>query len=213
MLAAMEHVRAGKGVEAPMATCTNTIINANLETTQLSTGVTMEYLLHGPAHAPVLCFVHGLGSNLRQFLPQATYFSRDYRVLLLSLRGHGDTSNPDPATAAAYATPVLAQDVVALLTHLGIEALHVVGNSLGRLVGYELLQCGKPQLLSLTTFGTTAALQSSRLVYWGVVGSVLEQPAAFNEMLHMFLAQLLTANRRTESVAGGVVAPSLSVER
>ncbi|NCC33554.1 MAG: alpha/beta fold hydrolase [Chloroflexia bacterium] len=155
-----------------MATFTNTIINANIETTRLATGITMEYVLHGPADAPVLCFIHGLGSNLRQFLPQAAYFGERYRVLLLSLRRHGGTSSPNPATAAGYTTSVLAQDVVALLEHLGIAALHVVGNSLGGLVGYALLQHGTPQLHSLTTFGTTAELHRSRFVYWGLVGSV-----------------------------------------
>jgi pimeloyl-ACP methyl ester carboxylesterase len=147
-------------------------ITANIKTTRLAAGVTMEYLLDGPADAPALGFVHGLGSNLRQFLPQAASFAGQYRVLLLSLRGHGGTSNPNPATAAAYALPVLAQDVAALLDHLGIASLHFVGNSLGGLVGYELLQKGRPQLLSLTTFGTTAELHSPRLLYWAVVASV-----------------------------------------
>jgi 3-oxoadipate enol-lactonase len=76
------------------------------------------------------------------------------------------------ATAAAYALPILAQDVAALLDHLSITSLHFVGNSLGGLVGYELLQMGRPQLLSLTTFGTTATLHSPRLLYWAVVASV-----------------------------------------
>jgi 3-oxoadipate enol-lactonase len=155
-----------------METIINTTSNASIETACLATGVTMEYLLAGPADAPTLCFVHGLGSNLRQFMPQAATFAGRYRVLLLSLRGHGGSSNPDPATAAAYALPVLAQDVAALLERLGIASLHFVGNSVGGLVGYELLQMGRPQLLSLTTFGTTAELHSPRLLYWTVVASV-----------------------------------------
>ena len=144
----------------------------NTQTATLSTGVTLEYLLDGPPDAPVLCFVHGLGSNLRQFLTQAEHFASTHRVLLLSLRGHGGSSAPSPPTPEAYTPRVLAQDVQALLTHLGIEALHYVGNSLGGLVGYELLELGQPRLLSLTTFGTTAELHSSRLTYWAVVGSI-----------------------------------------
>jgi 3-oxoadipate enol-lactonase len=143
-----------------LETFTHMPIDTNIQTAHLATGVSLEYLLEGPADAPALCFVHGLGANLRQFLPQAAHFAGHYRVLLLSLRGHGGSGKPDPATAAAYALPILAQDVAALLDHLDIASLHFVGNSLGGLVGYELLPMGRPQLLSLTTFGTTAALHS-----------------------------------------------------
>ena len=142
------------------------------QTATLSTGVTMEYTLTGPTEAPVLAFVHGLGSNMRQFVPQVEHFAREYRVLTLSLRGHGGSSAPAAPKLEDYAVRVLAQDVRALSRQLGIEALHFVGNSLGGLVGYELLDLGEPTLLSLTTFGTTAELHSSRLTYWAVVGSI-----------------------------------------
>lgn len=138
-------------------------------TAQLPTGITLEYALEGPPGKPVLCFVHGLGAAMDQFRPQADYFASDYRVLRLSLRGHGGSSAPAQPTPDSYTPRVLAQDVQALLTHLGTEALHYVGNSLGGLVGYELLELGQPRLLSLTTFGTTAELHSPRLVYWTVV--------------------------------------------
>lgn len=140
-----------------------------MQTTKLPTGVTLEYTLDGPPAAPVLCFVHGLGAAMQQFRPQADYFTGAYRVLRLSLRGHGGSSAPAQPTPEAYTPRVLAQDVQALLAHLDIKALHFVGNSLGGLVGYELLALGQPRLLSLTTFGTTAELHSPRLVYWTVV--------------------------------------------
>lgn len=44
-------------------TATDTTVNSNSQTAHLATGVTIEYLLEGPADAPVLCFVHGLGAN------------------------------------------------------------------------------------------------------------------------------------------------------
>lgn len=140
-----------------------------VQTARLSTDVTLAYALKGPPTAPVLCFVHGLGAAMDQFRPQADYFARDYRVLRLSLRGHGDSSAPAQPTPEDYTPRALAQDIQALLNHLGIESLHYVGNSLGGLVGYELLKLGQPHLLSLTTFGTTAELHSPRVVYWTVV--------------------------------------------
>ncbi len=140
-----------------------------IQTAKLPTGITLAYTLEGPPKTSVLCFVHGLGAAMEQFQPQADYFARDYRVLRLSLRGHGRTSAPAQPSPEAYTPRVLAEDIQALLAHLGIEALHYVGNSLGGLVGYELLELGQPQLLLLTTFGTTAELHSPRMVYWTVV--------------------------------------------
>jgi pimeloyl-ACP methyl ester carboxylesterase len=75
-----------------MQSVINTTSSTNIETARLATAIRLEYLLEGPANAPVFCFVHGLGSNLRQFLPQAAHFNGRYRVLLLSLRGHGGRS-------------------------------------------------------------------------------------------------------------------------
>lgn len=47
-----------------------------------------------------------------------------------------------------------------------------MGNSLGGLLGYELLVLGRPAILSLTTFGTTAELHSSRMTYWALAATV-----------------------------------------
>lgn len=138
----------------------------------LPTGVTLEYGLAGRPEAPVLAFVHGLGPNLRQFLPQMAHFAGRYRVLLVSLRGHGGSSAAPQPTAAAYEPEILARHVGALSAYLGIQRLHFVGNSLGGLLGYELLALGPPGLLSLTTFGTTAELHGSRMTYWALAAAV-----------------------------------------
>jgi 3-oxoadipate enol-lactonase len=128
--------------------------------TTLLTGVTLEYALAGPPAKPALCFVHGVGANLKQFEHQLEVFATEYRVLSLSLRGHGGSSAPTSPIIADYAVAVLARDVQALLAELGLERVHYVGNSLGGLVGYELLALERERLLSLTTFGTTAELHS-----------------------------------------------------
>ena len=120
----------------------------------------------------MVCFVHGLGAAMEQFEPQVDHFSGRYRVLRLSHRGHGGSGEAPMSEPEAYTLRALAEDLRALLQHLGIEELHFVGNSLGGLVGYEFLKAVQPRLRSLTTFGTTAELRSSRMKYWMVVGSI-----------------------------------------
>jgi 3-oxoadipate enol-lactonase len=147
-------------------------VDVRTRTVPLTTGITMEYALAGPVDAPVVAFVHGVGANLHQFAAQAEHFRDRFRVLLLSLRGHGGTSDAAPATAAAYTPAALAGDVAALLHHLEVRQLHYVGNSLGGLIGYELLRDDPSRLRSLSTFGTTAELRSGRFTYWMAAGTV-----------------------------------------
>ena len=134
----------------------------NIETANVSDHVEIEYSLSGADSEDTLLFVHGLGSNLDQFELQQQYFAKNYQVLLISLHGHGNSSAPIDPTPADYTVREMARDVQALLTHLGINKVHFVGNSMGGLVGYELLEMDEGLLSSLTTFGTIPRLHTSR---------------------------------------------------
>ncbi|KAF5422832.1 MAG: Pimeloyl-ACP methyl ester carboxylesterase [Candidatus Methanomarinus sp.] len=137
-----------------------------IETAKVSYDIEIEYSFSGAQSEDTLLFVHGLGSNLRQFEMQQQYFAKNYRILLISLQGHGNSSTPINPTLNGYTIREMARDVQALLTHLGINKVHFVGNSMGGLVGYELLEMDEGLLSSLTTFGTTARLHSSRFTLW-----------------------------------------------
>ncbi|NOR49266.1 MAG: alpha/beta fold hydrolase [Methanosarcinaceae archaeon] len=139
-----------------------TMINVCAVLLEVSDDIEIEYSLSGADSEETLLFVHGLGSNLDQFELQQQYFAKNYRVLLISMRGHGNSSAPVNPTPADYTIRKIARDVQALLAHLGISKVHFVGSSMGGLVGYELLEMDEGLLLSLTTFGTTARLHSSR---------------------------------------------------
>ncbi len=136
------------------------------EMVTLNTGIQIEYALSGATEGETLLFVHGLGANLRQFEPQQCFFQDECRVLLVSLRGHGRSASLPRPTPANYTVRVLAQDIQALLHHLEMGRVHFVGNSLGGLVGYELLGLDASRVSSLTTFGTTAELHASPFLLW-----------------------------------------------
>ncbi len=123
--------------------------------------VSMEYCLTGPANMPVITFVHGLSGNLSMFLKQEEYFSKDYRVLLLSMRGHGGSTYPETADRDAYGLDVMARDIVSLLDRLDIPAVHWIGNSMGGLVGFQMLQDFPERHLSLAVYGIAAKLHHS----------------------------------------------------
>ena len=129
---------------------------------ELHTGITIEYSLTGMSNPSNLIFVHGLGPNLNQFKLQEAFFSQYFRVVLVSLRGHGGSSMPEHASKKDFTVERLAADVKALLSELDIHRVHFVGNSLGGLVGYQLLKTDETLISSLTTFGTTAELHTPK---------------------------------------------------
>lgn len=121
--------------------------------------VVLEYKLTGEKNKASMMFVHGAGSNLRQFNAQHEYFSDQFKVLSISLRGHGNSSNAQTNRPTEYTLQKNSEDIVGLLEHLGIDNVHYVGNSVGGLIGYELYKM-KPELFtSLVTFGTTAEMK------------------------------------------------------
>ncbi|PEN12255.1 hypothetical protein CRI94_14550 [Longibacter salinarum] len=83
--------------------------------------------------APVLLFVHGLGSNLSLWRHQVDAFP-EYRVLALDLPGFGLSEKEDvPATM-----PFFAETVVGFLDAMNIEKATYVGASMGGQVGLHV---------------------------------------------------------------------------
>jgi pimeloyl-ACP methyl ester carboxylesterase len=86
--------------------------------------------IQGPEHAPftVLC-LHGLTRNLADFGSLAALLSARYRVLTADQRGRGK-SQRDPHTPN-YHPGTYASDMFALLDHLAIDRVAVIGTSMG----------------------------------------------------------------------------------
>ena len=95
-------------------------------------GIGLYYEIAGPGEP--LLFLHGLGSCSQDWEFQAAEFSKDYRVISIDLRGHGQSARP----RGPYSIPMLAADAAGLLRALGVEAAHVVGLSLGGAVAFQL---------------------------------------------------------------------------
>jgi pimeloyl-ACP methyl ester carboxylesterase len=88
-------------------------------------------LLHGLMGGGARLASHGLAPVLSEC---------GYRVIMPDLRGHGDSGRPhDPAR---YPPDILADDVLALIGHLGLDAYDLGGYSMGGKVVLRLLARG-----------------------------------------------------------------------
>ena len=116
--------------------------------------LSLEYLETGKKDGPAIVFIHSLIASLRQYYPNIDHFTDKYRVVCMSLRGHGKSDPPSPESYEGYSMEKFAGDVISLCDHLGIDSFHYVGNSMGGLIGYQLLKSHPQRLNSLTTFGS-----------------------------------------------------------
>jgi pimeloyl-ACP methyl ester carboxylesterase len=96
-------------------------------------GVRLAYDAAGAGDPPMI-FVHGWCGDRSSFSAQVAHFGGGHAVVAMDLRGHGDSSRPDPEPGA-YDIEVLAGDVLELAAAAGLDAPILVGHSLGALIG------------------------------------------------------------------------------
>lgn len=88
----------------------------------------------GPRDAPAILFLHGFGSSLHTWEDVAAGLQDRFRVLRMDLPGFGLTG-PDPSgdytDARAHAV------IAALLDHLGLARVHLVGSSMGGRIAWS----------------------------------------------------------------------------
>ncbi len=100
---------------------------------------------------PVLLLHGGLG-NSNYFAHQIGALAQHHSVIAMDTRGHGRS----PVTSAAFGYHEFAADVVALLDHLRIAKVAVVGWSDGAITGLELAMTRPDRVTRLFAFGGNA---------------------------------------------------------
>jgi pimeloyl-ACP methyl ester carboxylesterase len=96
-------------------------------------GIRTSYLEAGPADAPPVLMLHGLGATNASLLPCIADLARDHRVIAPDLPGFGQSAAP----SASYSPAWYAAWVKALLAQVGIRQAVVLGNSLGGRIALE----------------------------------------------------------------------------
>jgi pimeloyl-ACP methyl ester carboxylesterase len=98
-----------------------------------------------------LLLLHGLGSSGRDWEMQTAFFRTRYRVITVDARGHGRSSKPP----GPYSVPQMADDVARLLEAIDAAPAHLVGLSMGGMLGFQLA-LDRPELLRTLTIVNSA---------------------------------------------------------
>lgn len=89
--------------------------------------VRINYEIRGEGE-PIV-FLHGLGASWKMWMPQIDSFSSRYKMIMLDMRGHGESTKTFPDNR--FTARVMAEDVKLLLDKLNINKTHLVGLSYG----------------------------------------------------------------------------------
>jgi pimeloyl-ACP methyl ester carboxylesterase len=104
--------------------------DAGKKTMALSNGESLAYIDRGDHSGPAVVLIHGYTDNARDWVPMLPYLSKRYRLILVDIRGHGQSSKPE----CCYTRLDFAYDIKLLLDALGVQKADIVGHSLGSII-------------------------------------------------------------------------------
>ena len=167
-------------------------------------GATIYYQARGDADDPTMVLVHGYPLSGDLFREQLDGLSDDYRVIAVDLRGYGRSTTPDDeATVGVYA-----QDVLDVMTELGVDDALIGGMSMGGPVVFEMYRRAPERFLGMLLIDTIAAAASppEAGTWMGTMELVREQ--GVGALPTAFMDEFVTGQGRmdrpelTEALAG-----------
>jgi pimeloyl-ACP methyl ester carboxylesterase len=104
--------------------------DAQKKTIALPNGETLAYIDMGNSSGPPVVLIHGYTDNARDWVPMLPYLSKSFRLILVDIRGHGQSSKPE----CCYSRLDFAYDIKLLLDALAVKKADIVGHSLGSII-------------------------------------------------------------------------------
>ena len=123
-------------------------------------GVNLHY--HDAGQGSPLLFLSGVGSVLTVWDSIVERLKSRHQCIALDNRGVGFSEKPD----TPYTIAEMAADALGLLKDLGIEAAHVVGQSMGGMIAQEMARQQGASCLSITLCDTVAYIDGRTRVEW-----------------------------------------------
>ena len=139
--------------------------HANADTSALN------WVRTGPRNAETILLIHSLGLDLTYWDRQIDVLRATYDIVAFDIPGHGRS----PAPPSDWSFDQAAADIAKLIEQVGLDAVHVVGVSLGGMIAQALVLLRPDLVRSLTLISTAASFpESSRTLIKGRSKTALE---------------------------------------
>ncbi len=122
--------------------------------------------VHHGGTGPPLLLLHGIGAIWRAWSPVLPYLEPYHEVIVPTLHGHA--GGPALDSEVVPSVEALVDGIEAELDRMGLQKVHIAGNSLGGWIGIELARRGRAQ--SLVLLSPAGAWRSARRIKVQSVG-------------------------------------------
>lgn len=131
--------------------------------------VNVDYSIDGKG--PPLFMVHGIGGRRSGWDDITARLKDDFTCIRYDLRGHGTS----PVPPVPYSLDELVEDLEALRARLGIEKAHIIGHSLGGMIGPAYARAHPERVQTLGLLSTAAGRTEEDAAKVKGVVSAMEQ--------------------------------------
>ena len=116
-----------------------------------SDGIRLHYSTTGRAGSPPVVMIQGLGADKHLWGLQRLALAPRYRTIALDNRGAGRSDKP----FGDYSLTQMADDVITVMDHAGVDSAHIVGASMGGVIA-QLVYFQQPERVRSLTLACTA---------------------------------------------------------
>jgi pimeloyl-ACP methyl ester carboxylesterase len=121
-----------------------------------------ESLLHFDKHeyhpqGEWLLMIHGAGGSTRTWKRQVKELGQHFNLLIVDLPGHGQSADTD-SEDDEYTFSLVSHRVWAVVDHVGLEKVHVLGVSLGAIIALRVEQLYNDRVKSVVLAGAIVQL-------------------------------------------------------
>ncbi len=127
-------------------------MNLNCKFADLSGGPRLAYVEQGPREGMPVLLLHGLSDSHRSFDLVRPLLPGRWRVLAVTMRGHGLSDKPE----RGYAMADFAADIVAFMDTVGIERAVLVGHSMSTAIALKTAADYPERVAGVTLIGAFA---------------------------------------------------------
>lgn len=148
------------------------------------------------ADVPWVTFVHGAGGSSSTWFKQIRAFRKEYNILLVDLRGHGQSARGSWEKGDSFTE--IAKEVVDVLDELKIKQTNVIGMSLGTIVAQTIADHYPERVTSLILGGAIIRL-NLRTKFLIAVGNATKRIIPYMLIYKIFAYIIMPRKQHEES--------------
>ncbi|GLR17390.1 alpha/beta fold hydrolase [Portibacter lacus] len=156
-------------------------------------------LYENPETTKWVTFIHGAGGSSSIWFRQIRSFKKEFNVLLIDLRGHGNSKpkikesfNPE------YTFEFITDDIIEVLDHLKIKRSHFIGISLGTILIRSLAERNPELVESMVMGGAILKLNIRSKVLMGF-GNAFKSVVPYMFLYKLFAFIIMPKKNHKES--------------